>query len=388
MGDAGAPQPVEWLDRARCLAPLIEKHRDDGERDRSLPKPVFEELRQTGLLDLWKSNRYGGYEVDNETSVRVVEQVARFDGAVGWNLLILGAGGLFASYLPPDTADEIFDDAVVAGSFAPNGQAIPVPGGHRVTGRWSFASGCQQANWFIAGALTMQDGRPRLLPEGRPEIQLHLLPAADCQILDTWHTAGMRGTGSHDFEAEEVFVPSDRRFPFDDLFRSPRHDPTRPPFHHVALPGLAAVGLGIARDAIDTFTSAATTKTPRGGTSTLLGYHTVHEKVGRAEAVLGSARAYLLEAVRSAASGTDRDSEQMEETTALVRLASTHAAQSAAEVASLMFTAGGGSAVYATSRLERCFRDANTVTHHAMIQSLNYEMVGQYLLGLGLRMRR
>ena len=119
----------------------------------------------------------------------------------------------------------------------------------------------------------------------------------------------------------------------------------------------------------------------------MLNYHTVHEKVGRAEASLGAARAYLFDVIRGAprTNGGEADSDRR---TALVRLAGTYATETAAEVATLMFRAGGGTAVYATSPLERCFRDANMVTQHLQLQPINYEMVGQYFLGLGLKMRR
>jgi alkylation response protein AidB-like acyl-CoA dehydrogenase len=158
---------------------------------------------------MWTPRRYGGYDVDSATRVQVVEEVARQDGAAGWNLFIGGSGGLFAAYLPEAAAEEIFTqpDSLVAGSFAPTGQAVPVPGGHQLTGRWSFASGCHQANWMVAGAFVMEDGRPKIGPGGLPERQLFFLPAKECQILDTWYTAGLRGTGSQDFELTDVFVP-------------------------------------------------------------------------------------------------------------------------------------------------------------------------------------
>jgi alkylation response protein AidB-like acyl-CoA dehydrogenase len=381
---------AEWLERARALEPVIETWRDEGERERRLPASVFEAMREAGFFRMWTPRRHGGYEVDNETRVRVVEEISRQDGAAGWNLFIGGTWNLVASCLPLSASDEIFGgtESSLAGSLAPSGQATPVPGGHRLNGRWSFASGCQQANWMAAAALIVEDGKPRMLAEGRPEMKLFLLPAADCQILDTWFTAGLRGTGSHDFEVNDVFIPGGREFSLDLLLTSPAEPPIRSSFFQIAIPSLAAVGLGIARDAIDSFKALTARKTPRGGTSSLLNYQTVHEKVGRAEAILGAARAYLLEVVRSVALQTGNGDKPNEELTAPVRLAATYAAERAAEASSLMFSAGGGSSVYATSRLERCFRDANMVTHHHLVQPLNFEMVGQYFLGLGLQMRR
>jgi alkylation response protein AidB-like acyl-CoA dehydrogenase len=381
-------RPDEWLERARALAPIIEQWRDEGENQRRLPTPAFEAMRDFALFDMFKPKRYGGHELDQQTCVRVVEEVSRQDGAAGWNLAIGGGASRLAYYFSEAAAAEIFTEGLLAGSFAPTGQATPVPGGHRLTGRWSFASGCHQANWIGAGATIMEDDRPKMLTEGRPEIMLFFLPSAECQILDTWYTAGLRGTGSHDFEANDIFIPHGREFPFDNLFRLPANPLIEYSFLEFGIPVLAAVGLGIARAAVDTFMAMVAEKKPRGGTSTLLTYHTVHEKVGRAEASLGAARAYLFEAVRLVASGKNTADCRGEDRLALVRLAGTYAAEISAEVATLMFRAGGGTAVYATNRLERCFRDANMVTQHMQLQPTNYEMVGQYFLGLGLQMRR
>src|SRR5438874_434165 len=151
----------DWLERARGLAPVIEKWRDQGEQERRLPRPIFEAMQEAGLFKMWLPRLYGGAEVASETSVKVVETISRFDGAAGWNLFIGGTGGLFAVLLPDAAAREVFGnaDTIVAGGFAPGGQAIPVAGGYKVSGRWPFASGCQHANWLVGGCLIMENGQ-------------------------------------------------------------------------------------------------------------------------------------------------------------------------------------------------------------------------------------
>jgi alkylation response protein AidB-like acyl-CoA dehydrogenase len=230
-----------------------------------------------------------------------------------------------------------------------------------------------------------------MLDGGMPDIQAVFLPATDCEIIDTWHTAGLRGTGSNDFKVDGVFVPAERTVPLFKFLAGPTTRPStayRTPFFDVAAPGIAAVGLGIARDAIDSFKALAAHKTPAIGMTTLANQHTIHQRVGRAEALLRSARAYLFETVEEITSAHAAGAPVVEDAAAALRLASSYCAQSAVEAVDLMFDAGGGTSVYETSRLERCFRDAHMVTHHMMVAPSSIEMVGQYLLGGPLQPRR
>ncbi len=157
------------------------------------------------------------------------------------------------------------------------------------------------------------------------------------------------------------------------------------PFLAIAPLIIAAVSLGIARDAIESFRGLAQTKTPRRGTVALAQQHTVHQRVGQAEAHLRSSRAYLYDTSGQLDALRSRDAQTLTDTIAACRLASAHAAQSCVEAVDAMFDSGGGSSIYETSRLERCFRDVHVVTHHHMVGPSNIEMVGQYLLGLGLQ---
>jgi alkylation response protein AidB-like acyl-CoA dehydrogenase len=214
-----------------------------------------------------------------------------------------------------------------------------------------------------------------------------LWPKSDCEILDTWFTTGLRGTGSHDFQAFNVFVPAARCVqmrptgPNEPGVLSMRNAFAR------AAPLVAAVGLGVARAAIDAFVELASGKTPHAGTTSLARQQTTQERVGRAEALVRSSRAYLYETVR-ASSALALGEGATEQLSAEVRLASAHAAHCAAEAVDLMFRAGGINALYSSSPLDRCFRDVHMVTQHIQVAESNIEMVGQYFLGLGLQLRR
>jgi indole-3-acetate monooxygenase len=260
-----AVQMSAWVERVRALAPVVEQWRDVDEQERHMPGPLFEALRDDGVFRMSVSKAVGGAEVDQETIVQVIEELSRQDGSVGWNVMIASGAAIAAAYLPPVALREVYrggPSTVIAGALLPQGAASPVPGGYRLTGRWTFASGCQQADWMAGSSAVMAHGTPRLRPDGRPDLRTFFLPIGDCEILDTWYTAGLRGTGSHDWRVTDVFVPEERSFPI--LRDGPSEPGSLSLRDFVAYGGarIAAVALGIARDAIDAFTALAMTKTP------------------------------------------------------------------------------------------------------------------------------
>jgi len=380
-----------WDERVRALAPIVAQWRDVGEQERHIPRPLFEALCDAGIFTMSAVKAVGGAEVEEETVLQVIEEFARQDGSVGWNVMLASTTAIIASYLPGAALREVYrggPNTVIAGALLPKGTAIPVPGGFRLTGRWTFASGCHQAAWMLGSSTVMTQGTPHLRSDGRPDVRTFFVPIEACEVLDTWHTAGLRGTGSHDWQVTDVFVPEGQSFPV--LFDGPSAPGvfSLRDFAAYAGPRVTAVALGIARDAIDTFMALARTKTPAMATSPLVTQHTTHERVGRAEALLRAARTFLYATVRTLPYRPTYSEALSDDLRADIRLASAHAAQSAAKAVDLMFNAAGTTASYTSSRLERCFRDVHVATQHAVVASSNIEMVGQYLLGLGLQARR
>src|SRR4029453_456527 len=358
-----------WVERARALAPVVEQWRDAGEQERHVPRPLFEALRDASMFKMSAPKAVGGAEADEETVLQAIEELSRQDGSVGWNVMIASNTAIIASYLPVAALREVYrsgPNTVLAGALLPKGTAILVPGGFRLTGRWTFASGCHQADWMLGSSTVMAQGTPQLRPDGRQDIRTFFVPIGACEILDTWHTAGLRGTGSHDWQVTDVFVPEAQSFPV--LFDGPSASGVLSvrDFAAYAGPRVAAVALGIARDAIDTFMALARTKTPAMATSPLVTQHTTHERVGRAEALLRAARAFLYETVRELPYSPTYSEALSEDFRASIRLASAHAAQNAAEAVDLIFNAAGTTASYTSSRLERCFRDVHVATQHAV----------------------
>jgi alkylation response protein AidB-like acyl-CoA dehydrogenase len=231
----------------------------------------------------------------------------------------------------------------------------------------------------------------QLGPAGEPDLQWVLLPAASCQIIDTWHAAGLRGTGSHDFQVDDVFVPSEHCIPLFAFFAGPQMQTAaayRTPFHDMQCPMVAGVALGIARAAIDSFTLLAAPKTPAIGTMTRADQHTTHLRVGRAEALLRAARAYRYGTLAEVTAAHQAGCPAGPDDAAALRLAAVYSAQNAIEAVGLAFDAGGGTSIYESNQLERHFRDVHMVTHHMLAGPGNIEMVGQFLLGRRLMPRR
>lgn len=377
---------IDLVSAAKALRPVIEAHRDESERLRTTAKPLVDAILDSGLLRAWLPRSVGGYESDVESLLCAIEEVAKADGAAGWNVMIAALGGLFAGFMSERGAREVFGDPahVGAGAFAPKGRAVPVDGGYRVTGRWPLGSGCMHATWLGGGSFIFDGETPRMASTGLPDLTIMFAPVADCTIHDTWHSAGLRGTGSHDFEMQDVFVPADRTFSLMGSRARERGPLYRAGILPIFSPGVAAVALGVARGALDAFEELAGGKTPTFSMTVLRDRGNVQERVGQAEAALRSGRAFLFESVRSIWATMQADQDITEEQQALINLSSAHAGRCAAEAVDIAYTLAGATAVYQSSPLERALRDVHTITQHVGVSYAWYQRTGQYFLGLGI----
>ncbi|HVN83836.1 MAG TPA: acyl-CoA dehydrogenase family protein [Candidatus Binatia bacterium] len=376
--------PHAPIEAARALADGIRERADDIERDRRLPAELVTAMAEAGLFRLCVPRELGGGEVDVATLVRAIEEVAYADGSAGWCVMIAATSGLVSGYLAPSVAREIYGSvhSISGGVFAPLGKATAVDGGYRVSGRWAFASGCEHCTWLMGGCVVYDDDTPRLLPNGMPNSRMMLFPGSDVQIIDTWTVAGLRGTGSHDMAVGELFVPADRSVAL--ITDRPRESGplyTFPVFGLLAL-GIAGVALGIARSAIDELARLAMAKTPSGSRRKLADRAIVQMRVAEAEALLRSARAFLLDTIGETWDAARSEGAISVHQRALLRLAATNAAVTCAKAIDLMYDAGGGSSIYASNPLQRCFRDIHVVTQHMMVGPATYELTGRFFLGL------
>jgi indole-3-acetate monooxygenase len=272
---------------------------------------------------------------------------------------------------------------VSAGSANPRGRAIAIPGGYRVTGHWFFASGCMHSS-ALHGACKVFDGdAPRLRPNGDQEVRIVFFhPKSVARIIDTWNVSGMRGTGSHDIEVDDAFVPEERTFSAAERRARVTGPINRMHGFDLAGCGFCAVGLGVARAALDAFVELAQVKLPRGSSDLLRERVMVQAQVGEAEALWRSGRALLFDAVEEMWQTVLAAKPITERQRSDLRLAMTHAAQSAARATHMVCVAAGTTSIFESSPLERYARDAEVVTRHNQLQYVNYEAIGRTVLGL------
>jgi alkylation response protein AidB-like acyl-CoA dehydrogenase len=365
-----------------ALRPFIAEVRDEIERTRVIPPALLSALRATGVFHMWMPEALGGPELSITAFAEVAEALSYADSAVGWCCGLGAAYTRFAGVLPEAVARQVFDGNILAGSLAPTGRGIKVPGGYQVTGQWSWGSGITHSNWIITPFLTEQDGRP-VVTDGKPEMRIGFFPKdRHVEVLDTWHVGGMRGTGSHDFRMDAVFIPD--AFTVVGLDPAPRQPGTlyRIPIASLYPFVIAATPLGIARAAFDAFLDLATVKTPVTGSVLLRDKPTVQAMVGRAKARLDSARAFYYAAAQALSEWAGTNEPLPLALRTQVRLATAQIGEVAKQVVRDIYDAGGGSSVYEVCPLERHFRDIHAVAQHIGVSHGNFEFAGRALLGL------
>jgi alkylation response protein AidB-like acyl-CoA dehydrogenase len=387
--DIDAEPPVQ---AAAALRPVIRNYRDELEREQRLPKALVEQFHAAGFYSMVMPRALGGLQVDPLTYVRVVELLAEAAGSVGWNLANNSIAQLVTLGLPDEGVHEIYArgaDTVIAGTAVMGGgQAVPVDGGYRVTGRWPFGTGCQESSWML-GSFQILDGvEPRRSPDGASVHWRGVFARSEVQIVEgSWDVDGLRATGSFDWTVDDVFLPERRTMvhagvPLDNQW-------SRWPGVSYALPAQAWVGphhsaviTGIARAGIDALIELAGEKTPRGRIGRLCENPQVQDAVGRADTILNAGRAYrsamITEVWNTVAAGNDTTLDQR----ARCRLAAAYAADSAREAMDLMYRQGGSTSYRRESRLAECWRDLHVVGQAVTLMPEWYPMGGRVLLGM------
>jgi alkylation response protein AidB-like acyl-CoA dehydrogenase len=379
------PAAHDHTARARELGPAIEAAADEIERTQRIPKTLLSQLHAARLCRMLLPHSVDGDEVQPWLYLRAVEEISRHDGSVGWNIFVANSSALIAPFLPPESMRAIFADpcAVIAWGPPNESKATAVPGGYRVSGTWSFASGCRQATWMGAHCHVVEpDGSLRLNAAGRPTTRTLLCPVSQATLLeDTWNVIGMRGTMSGAYRFDDVFVP--------EAFSATREDPTlrREPGRLYAYPmqglyavGVSGVAMGIARAMLDAFEELAARKTPRNLTR-LADNAVVQSNVAQMEALLGAARAYLVETLSGIWTANELCVINVP-SRARLRLACAFAIQTAEAVADYAYKAAGVDAIFLGTAFERRFRDIHTLSQQIQSRTAHFESVGQIMLGI------
>jgi alkylation response protein AidB-like acyl-CoA dehydrogenase len=336
-------------------------------------------LRRSGLPAVTLPMDAGGTGSDIAAILDAIQIVARGDGSAGWVTMIYMVTSAAGHYVTPECLGEVFsngagegvDARLIAGVLAPRGYARRVAGGYQLAGRWPFASGSPHASWISLGAVI----------EGGATASF-LLPMDDVAIHNTWDVMGLRASASHDVEVEERFVPERRVFDINGPARTVE-PVARFPIYGLLAAGIGAVCLGIAEAAIDEALNLAGAKVPTGSRRRLIDRPAVQEAVARSIAQVESSHSYLRAQTRDADQPVPDVGRAVPlERRARLRLAATQAVASSREAVDLMYTAGGGSSLYARSPLQRHFRDVHTATQHMMVAQPTWELVGKVLTGL------
>lgn len=382
--DGTSEQLGSPLERARALGTALEAAADEIERSQRIPEPLLTRLHESRLLRLAIPRCLGGEEAPPADYLLAVEEIARHEGSVGWNVFVANAAALIAPYIPLAAAHEIFSDPRALVAWGPPNpvKAKVVDGGYRVSGRWDFASGCRQATWMgVHCRIEEPDGSLRQDRYGRSMIRTLLFPAEKATLLGNWNPIGLKGTASESYTVEDLFVPE----AFTGLREEPetRRDPG--PLYAFTMYGLYATGvagtsLGIARGMLENFIDLARDKTPRG-LSRLADTPAIQSGAAKAEARLGSARAYLLEALRDIYARAPDTGPIALEDRARIRLAATNAIHAGIEIADWVYKQAGVSAIFPGTPFERRFRDIHTLSQQIQARDAHYENVGKILFG-------
>jgi alkylation response protein AidB-like acyl-CoA dehydrogenase len=368
---------LDAVDRVRAV---VAEGADEAERLRTLPAATVTALSDSGLLGLKLPAVLGGAEADPVTQIDVIEALTAIDPSAGWCLMV-GATttALPGVFLADEAMRVMFSDGAIplaAGCYMPTGQAIAEAGGFRVTGRWAFASGIRHAAWISGSAWVVRDGAPSA------ERRVFVVRTADVDVHDTWHVAGLRGTGSCDFSVKDHFVPE--AFTWDIEHAQPRRGGA---LYRLGLPAFvtnehAAFALGVGRRALDAVTALAAGKSRGLKPAPLVGRGTFQRFVGEAELRLRAARALAVELNEAAFTTVGVGERLTARQHAELRSAAVLATEVALDVVTGAFRYAGGSAVYDASVLQRCLRDLNAGAQHFMVSDSAYEGLGQLLLGL------
>ena len=384
------PLRGELLEAVRAIAATLDADAQESEAAGRLAKSSVDALVRSRLFGAAVPRDLGGAEADPLTLFEIYEQAARADGSAGWCLMI-GAtqAGIAGAFLPDDGIQAVFGGVSaprVAGGLVPRGRAEPVAGGYRLSGRWSYGSGCRHADWMLLAAVapaepgSVADSGNPLIPAGM-QMRVFVMPVGAVEIHDNWQVAGLKATASCDYSVHDAFVPSAFSFCY---FDPPRRGGSlfRLPGQTFVAPGHAGVALGVARRALDDLIALATGRRRLAAAGALAAGGAFQQELAHAEARLRGARLLVLDALGAAWSASRAGEPVDLAKRAAASLAAANANRVAQDVTSFAFRAAGGEALYLGSPIQRCWRDACAAGQHFAVNDQIFERVGQVLLGV------
>lgn len=376
------------LKTALSLREVARAEAAPSEELRTLSPTLVQAMWESGLMTAMNPFEAGGSEPDFRDMIETWVEMAWQDGSFGWvGIANFPSSVAAAAYLPDEGFDEVFtandNRAALGGQFAPNGQGQVVDGGYRLSGAWNFGSGTGHSAYVAAGFLPMEDGAVRMVSETRPDLYVAILPREDVTFTDGWHVQGLKGTGSYDYNCQDVFVPEHRTFP---LFTYDAHRGTAPTFRMglmaITGAGHASWALGVAKSMLDDVQDIARTRLRMGDLSPIASRSTFQAGLTRHLSMWRAARLLVLDAYTTAEAAVAAGEPLTPTLRADMRASSVHATDVARSCAEWAHLAAGTTAIREGSRFERAFRDIYTGTQHAFISERVATEAAQVWLGL------
>jgi alkylation response protein AidB-like acyl-CoA dehydrogenase len=389
MGRQGTGQIEDRADavkRAHGVSELLRASASRIEADRALPADVVAALHEARLFRILLPRSLGGDELHLKTLAQVIEVIASADASTAWCLGQGSGCAMAAAYLRPEVARRLFGpaDAVLAWGAGIQGKALAVDGGYRVTGKWTFASGC--ANATLLGGhshVCNEDGTPRKRADGHQLDRTVLFPKSKAAIHDVWQTLGLRGTASYTYEVADLFVPEeesiDREGPQEPVERG-----TLYVFHdtYAYAASFSALMLGIAQALVQELKGLAMTKTPRAAAASLKESPSFQSQLATLEARLRACRAYLHATLEEIWNKAEATRALPIEERANLKLATTYVINEGVAIATEAYRAAGQTAIFASGPFEQRMRDALTASQQLQGRPSNFITIGRVLLGL------
>lgn len=381
-----APAYDELAARARALIPVLRERAQRAEELRRIPDETLQDLHASGLFRMLQPKRVGGSELPYEAIVQLTALVARGCGSTAWVLANLANHHWMLALWPRAAQDEIWgpsaDTLVGSALMFPAGHAERDGAGFRLSGHWKFSSGIDASGWCMLGGILAN-------AEGElPEYYIFIVPKSDYKVLDTWHVAGLRGTGSKDVEVREIFVPAHRAMPIAGLKGGIAAGGETAPLYQLPVFDMfpyvvAGVSLGIAQGTIDTFIEDIRHRITAYSTTLLADYATTQARLGHAAAAASAAERILVGNCREIMDLAARKSVAVSEEKIRLRRDAAYAAHLCTEAVDLLFGAGGGEFLYNQQSIQRSFRDVHAAnSHYALAWDIATTMAGKSLLGI------
>ena len=375
------------MERARELVPVLAKRARAAEELRRIPDETIRDLQDARLFSILQPRRVGGLELEYDAIVRVSALLARGCGSTAWVMANLANHAFMLALWPREAQDEVWnaDPHALIGSalMFPPGRASRIAGGYRLSGRWKFSSGIDACTWTMLGGIASADGE-------LPDYRVFLLPVSECRIIDTWHAAGLRATGSNDVEVKDVFIPEHRALSVDLLkgCAAPGSAVNPAPLYRLPVFDMfpcvvAAPALGIAQGGIEHFTESTRHRITSYSTTLLSDYATIQVRLGQAAAASAAAELLLLEnCKRAMAAAIDAHVPTIEEKIRL-RRDGAYAGRLCTRAVDVLFEAGGGEFLYDAQVMQRAFRDIHAAqSHYALAWDVAASTAGKFMLGI------